>query len=316
MTHPSNGVLVVNKHIEFVAPKLSPKYSVFKAWSSISRTDRASVKALVVAGETPFDRSLLSEFPNVRLIACLTSGYDGVDVAWAGRHGIDVTHAVGVNHEDVADHAVGLMIAWERGLVQGNQAVLSGEWRAERKTLTRSINGLRVGIVGMGAIGKAIVKRCAAFDLQIEWWGPNPKPQVTLRRRETLTDLAAASDVLFVCSRAEEGNRHMISDEVQKEIGSKGLLINVARGSLVDEDALIRNLKSGKLGGAALDVFETEPTDPSRWRDVPNAILTPHTGGATLEAIPKMLAQLELNLDALFEGTDLVTPVMLVGTGK
>jgi lactate dehydrogenase-like 2-hydroxyacid dehydrogenase len=305
------GVLVVNEHIDFVASELSKKYSVFRAWEALSPIDQAGVKALVVAGEVPFDRTLLSEFPNVRLIACLTSGYDGIDLAWAAARGIDVTHAVGVNHEDVADHAVGLMIAWERGLVRGNQAVLSGQWNRDRKTLTRSIEGLRIGIVGMGAIGKAVAARCAAFRLQIEWWGPHRKPDVDLRRRETLTELAAASDVLFVCSRAEQTNRHLISDEVQNALGPEGLLINVARGSLVDEDALIRNLRSGKLGGAALDVFETEPTDPGRWRGVPNAILTPHTGGATLQAIPRMVAQLESNLDALFQGRDLVTPVLL-----
>jgi lactate dehydrogenase-like 2-hydroxyacid dehydrogenase len=311
MTDHPQAVLVVNEHIDFVASRLSPKYSVYKAWESVSTVDQASVKALVVAGEAPFDRSLISQFPNTGLIACLTSGYDGIDVVWAASRGIDVTHAVGVNHDDVADHAVGLMIAWERGLVVGNQAVLSGEWSAERKTLTRSIDGLRIGIVGMGAIGKAIATRCAAFNLQIEWWGPNPKPNVDLSRRETLRDLATASDVLFVCSRAEETNRHLISDEVQNALGPKGLLINVARGSLVDEHALIQNLKSGKLGGAALDVFESEPTDPCRWRDVPNVILTPHTGGATLRAVSRMVEQLELNLDAFFAGTELVTPVML-----
>lgn len=311
MKDHSQGVLIVNEHIEFVARKLSTKYPVFKAWEAMTPADQTSVKALVVAGETTFDRSIVSDFPNVRLIACLTSGYDGIDLAWAAGRGIDVTHAVGVNHDDVADHALGLMIAWERGLVEGNQAVLSGKWSAERKTLTRSMGELRIGIVGMGAIGKAIAARCAGFKLDVEWWGPHPKPDIDLRRREALTDLATASDVLFICSRAERTNRHMISDEVQNALGPNGLLINVARGSLVDEDALILNLKSGRLGGAALDVFETEPTDPGRWRDVPNVILTPHTGGATSKAISKMITQLECNLDALFDGKALVTPVTL-----
>jgi len=311
MSNPTNAVLVANEHIEFVASRLSPKYSVFKAWKSMNPVDRKLVEAIVVAGEAPFDRTLLTAFPNVRLIACLTTGYDGVDIGWATTHGINVTHAVGVNQDDVADHAVGLMIAWERGLIQGNQAVLSGKWRADHKTLTRSIEGLRVGIVGMGAIGKAIAARCAAFNLQVEWWGPHPKTDIVLRRRETLIELAAGSDVLFVSSRAEQTNRHMISDAVQSALGQKGLLINVARGSLVDEEALIRNLRSGRLGGAALDVFEDEPTNPARWKDVPNAILTPHSGGATMQALSKMMSQLELNLDAYFEGRDLVTPVIV-----
>jgi hydroxypyruvate reductase len=310
MSHRQQSVLIVNQHLDFLAAKLVGSYTVLKAWEPMSDEDYREVVALVVAGEVSLHNDFVAKFPNVKLIACFTSGYDGIDVTTAAKLGISVSHAVDVNSDDVADHALGLLLAWERDLVKGNEMVRNGQWCAQRKTLTRSIEGLRVGIIGMGAIGMAVARRCAAFRLEVAWWGPNPKPQLDIPRRETLMDLAAASDVMIVCSRADPSNRHLISSDVLEALGPQGLLINVARGSLIDEDALISALRCGKLGGAALDVFENEPTDPVRWRDTPNVILTPHTAGATGQAVSRMISQLAANLDSFFDGRELVTPVL------
>lgn len=302
-------ILVVNCHIGFLSDMLSERFDVINAWDPIPDHVREDVEVLVVAGEVPLDRDFVASFPAAKLIACLTAGYDGVDVAWASEKGIQVTRAVAVNNEEVADHAVGVLIAWERGIVAGDHAVRNGEWLPNRKRFTRSLEGLSVGVVGMGAIGKAVSERCAALRMNVAWWGPNRKPWINLPRAESLLDLAGRSDVLVVASSADAGNRNMISGDVIDALGPDGLLINVARGSLVDEDALIDRLRAGDLGGAALDVFASEPTDPAKWVGVPNVILTPHTAGATEKVLPKLIAQLSANIDAYFAGDDLLTPI-------
>jgi hydroxypyruvate reductase len=166
-----------------------------------------------------------------------------------------------------------------------------------------------VGVVGLGRIGQAVARRCQAFGLTVHWWGPTPKPDQPWQRVDTLVQLARDSDILVVCAKLDDTTRGMISAEVLDALGPAGLLVNVARGGLVDEPALIERLKSGRLGGAALDVFEHEPTMPERWADVPNTVLTPHTAGATGRAVQQMLAMLLANLDAYFSDRPLPTPI-------
>jgi lactate dehydrogenase-like 2-hydroxyacid dehydrogenase len=304
-----NTVLVAHEQIGFVAEKLSTNFQVLKAWEPLSQSDLEAVRAIVVAGDILLEDSYLSQFPNLGLIACLTSGYDGVDVEWATAHGIKVSRAINVNHDDVADHAVGLLIAWTRGLVTGDRIVRSGRWDAKKKVVTRSLSEMSVGIVGMGAIGKGIASRCAGLGLPVFWWGPREKNDVTYPRVRDLMTLAREADVVFVASSADNSNRHLISKEVLEALGPDGLIINVARGSLVDEDALIELLRSGLLGGAALDVFQSEPTDPERWLGLDNVILTPHSAGVTSSVLPKLVAQLSSNLEAYFDGRALLTPI-------
>jgi lactate dehydrogenase-like 2-hydroxyacid dehydrogenase len=309
MRNSSEAVLIVHEHIGFLAAELSGRYDVFKGWEPIPQEARQRITAIVVAGEVPLGNDFVSSFPSLRLIACFTTGYDGIDVAWAKARGLQVTHAVGANSEDVADHALGVLIAWERDLITGDRLVRSGKWDAKKKIITRSLEGLSVGIVGMGAIGQAIASRCIPFRMDVSWWGPRPKPNVPFRRTHDLLSLAANSDVLIIASRAEPSNRHMISTEVLDALGSEGLIINIARGSLVDEAALIDALRTGRVGGAALDVFETEPAEPEIWLNVPNVILTPHTAGATSGVLPKLINQLNSNLEAHFAGIELPSPV-------
>jgi lactate dehydrogenase-like 2-hydroxyacid dehydrogenase len=171
------------------------------------------------------------------------------------------------------------------------------------------MRGARLGIVGMGAIGVAIAERAAAMKMRISWWGPRDKPGLPWPRASTLDALAGDSDILVVAARADESNRGLIAAAILDRLGPDGLLVNVARGQLVDETALIRALKEGRLGGAALDVFDPEPTDPARWADVPSVVLTPHTGGATHEAVARMATTLLANLAAHFAARPLPSPV-------
>jgi lactate dehydrogenase-like 2-hydroxyacid dehydrogenase len=155
-----------------------------------------------------------------------------------------------------------------------------------------------------------VARRAAAFDLSVSWWGPREKPEAPWPRAESLLALAQASDILVVAAKADDETRGLISKEVIEVLGPKGLLVNISRGQVVDEDALIAALKAGRLGMAALDVFQTEPTMAERWADVPNTVLTPHTAGATTGAIPKMMALTLENLRRFFAGKPLVNPVI------
>ena len=292
-----------------VLPLLRPIYDVVSLWDSPSPDLLAIVDALIWAGEFPLERALLDAMPRLRLIACFTVGYDGVDLALARQRGIAVAHAGNANADDVADHGIGLMLAHRRWIVAGDRHLRAGHWTGEAKTRTRSMGGARLGIVGMGAIGLAVAERAQAMKMAIGWWGPRPKPALPWVRADSLASLARDSDILLVAARADDNNRGMIDAAMLEALGPDGLLVNVARGQLVDEGALIDALKSGRLGGAAIDVFDPEPTDSRRWADVPNVVLTPHTGGATHEAVARMAATLLANLAAHFAGQPLPSPV-------
>lgn len=307
MTLPA--LLIASRALAPVAPFLEPAYRVFRLWEGppVEATD--DITAVVVAGEDALDMAVLEHLPNLKHVACFTSGYDGIDLEGCRARGLVVTHAPAVNHEDVADHALALMLAARRRIVDGDRIVRSGTWAIDQRLITPSMRGQRVGIVGLGAIGEAVALRAAAMGCAIQWWGPRDKAQAAWPKAGSLVALAHASDILVVACRADATNRGLVSAEVIEALGPNGLLVNVARGSLVDEDALIAALKAGRLGGAALDVFETEPTPADRWADVPNVLLTPHTAGATMAAVQGMLALLIRNLQAVAAGDPPVTPV-------
>jgi lactate dehydrogenase-like 2-hydroxyacid dehydrogenase len=303
------ALLIASRALAPVAPFLDVGYRVFRQWDSLADDVAGEIAAVVVAGEDVLDTALLEHLPSLRHIACFTSGYDGIDLDWCRSRGLVVTHAPAVNHEDVADHALALILAARRRIVDGDRIVRAGGWVMEQRLITPSMRGCRIGIVGLGAIGEALAQRVAVMGCEVRWWGPRDKPGAAWPRVGSLVDLAETSDVLVVACRADTANRGLISAGVIAALGADGLLVNVARGSLVDEDALIIALKAGRLGGAALDVFETEPTPADRWDGVPNVVLTPHTAGATMQAVQGMLALLIRNLEAVAAGGPPVTPV-------
>ena len=283
-------------------------WRVAKRWE-LTDEDRAEVRAIVHAGEVRLEPEFLTSLPNLGLIACVSVGYDGVDVPWCRAHGIEVTHAPGLNADDVADFAIGLLLAGWRDIVAGDRMIRAGEWRqTARWPLRPSLKGRRLGVVGLGAIGQAAARRAEAFGLEVAWWGPREKP-AAWPRAESLLTLAQESDILLVASRADPSNRGLISREVIDALGPQGLIVNVARGSIIDEDALIAALTEGRLGRAALDVFVEEPTPLARWADVPNTVLTPHTAGGTKETIPPMLAQAVENVRLFLHGQAVASPV-------
>ena len=302
------AILIMQRHLAPLSGFLENAYDVYRFWEGPPLEAAHDIRVMVVAGEAPLDKALIEQLPNLDLLACFTSGYDGIDVDWCRARGLPVTHAPGVNHEDVADHALGLILAARRQIASGDRQVRFGQWTAETRTITASLGGQKLGIVGLGHIGRAVAARAQAFRMDVQWWGPRTR-DAEWPRADSLMALAKASDILVVACKADETNRGLISRQVIEALGPDGLLVNVSRGQVVDEDALIAALKSGALGQAALDVFVEEPTDPDRWADVPNIVLTPHTAGATTAGVQGMLMLLMQNLQAHFAGEPLKTPV-------
>lgn len=284
-------------------------YEVARRWE-LKPGQAEALTAIVHAGEVPLTEDFLTSLPKLGLIANVSVGYDGVDVPWCRARGIEVTHAKGLNADDVADHALGLLIAGWRNIVAGDAVVRAGGWRDDPRVGNRpGLRGRKLGIMGLGAIGEAVAVRGLAMGMEIAWWGPREKPGAAWPRAESLVALAKASDILVVACRADESNRKAVNREVLDALGSRGMVVNVARGSVIDEDALIAALKDGRLGRAALDVFETEPTPAARWADVPNTVLTPHSAGGTVDSIPRMVGQALENVRLFVAGEPVMSPV-------
>lgn len=308
-------IMLAHPILERLGDALAADYQVERLWAQ----DRAAllagagreVGAIVEAGEVVLDPELLLGLPKLGLIACVSVGYDGVDVPWCRAHGIEVTHAPGLNADDVADFAVGAMITAYRGILDGDQYIRKGEWQGERPRPRGALTGKTVGVVGLGRIGERVARRVEAFGMKVQWWGPRDKPSAPWTRAASILDLAKASDVLVIAAAASTENRNLIDAAAIEALGRRGCLVNVARGSIVDEDALIAALKSGALGSAALDVFWEEPTPLARWADVPNTVLTPHISGATADTVPKMIAQAVDNMRCFFAGEPVLTPVQI-----
>jgi lactate dehydrogenase-like 2-hydroxyacid dehydrogenase len=306
----SEAVVLISH--EMLAPMQQPLeaqgFKVARRWD-LSDADRGEVRAIVHAGEVVLTPEFLSSLPKLGLIANVSVGYDGVDIGWCRAKGIEVTHAKALNAEDVADHALGLLISSWRNIVVGDRVVREGRWRNDDRMGPRpGLKGRKVGIVGLGAIGEAVAHRVEACGMSVAWWGPNPKT-AAWPRAESVLALAEASDILVVACRADASNRGLISRAVIEAVGPKGLIVNVARGSVIDEEELIAALKDGRLGRAALDVFADEPTPADRWADVPGTVLTPHTAGGTVESIPRMVGQAIDNVSRFLTGRPVASPV-------
>lgn len=270
--------------------------------------DTAARIEVVVSDGDGLDSALLRALPKLKLVACFSTGYAGIDLGLLRSSGIALTSAAGVNAHDVADHAIALMLAWWHGMPGADRNVRGGRWR-DGLTPRPSLRGKRVGIVGLGRIGLGVAHRAEALGLSVGWWGPREKPGTRFLRAASLLALASDSDVLIVTLRAVASNAGTIDSEVLRELGPKGLLVNVSRGFLVDEPALLRALHSHTIAGAALDVFAHEPTDPQAWSHFDNVVLSPHIAGYTQEAGAAMFGQLRENIRRYFAGEALLTPV-------
>jgi hydroxypyruvate reductase len=267
------------------------------------------IRAVVGGGETKVPASLIKQLPKLEIIAIMGVGYDGVDVAAAKAQGVVVTHTPDVLNDDVADLAIGLMLCAARQLPQADRFVRDGAWLQGAMPLARKVSGSRLGVLGMGRIGQAIAHRATAFGMSIAYTTRSARSGVPYTFVPSLVELAKQSDFLIVITPGGAGTRKMVNAEVLAALGKKGILVNVARGSVVDEAALVDALQRGVLGGAALDVFEDEPRVPDALRHMPHVVLAPHIGSATGATRQAMADLAQANLVAHFAGKPLPSAV-------
>jgi lactate dehydrogenase-like 2-hydroxyacid dehydrogenase len=302
--------------VEVLTPaKLSPLYleqleREYTVHRTLDPAAASRIRAYAAEGSSQVPASVIEQLPALEIISVMGVGYDGVDVAAAKARNIMVTHTPDVLNDDVADLAIGLMLCAARQLPQADLHVRSGQWEQKGPMpLARKMSGARIGIVGMGRIGQAIAHRAAAFDMDIAYTARSAKPQLPYRFVAKLHDLAAASDFLVLITPGGAGTRKMVDASVLEALGRKGILVNVARGSVVDEAALVDALERGVIGGAALDVFEDEPRVPQKLRDMPHVVLAPHIGSATTQTRRAMADLAMANLTEHFAGRPVRTPV-------
>ncbi len=262
------------------------------------------------SGHGRIDGTLMQRFPNLGIVGNFGVGYDGVDAVWAGQHGIVVTNTPDVLTDEVADLAMGLLIATIRRLPQADAYLRQGQWLKAPFPLTASLREKTMGILGLGRIGSAIAQRAEAFGLKLAYHTRSPKPDVPYRYYGDLVEMARDVDILMVIAPGGAGTKGIVSRAVMEALGPAGTLINVARGTLVDEPAMVELLGSGKLGAAGLDVFDKEPHVPEALFPMENVVLLPHVGSGSHYTRNKMGQLVVDNVISFAEGRGPITPVV------
>ncbi len=301
---PSLERTLGEKYAALVLPEESAERDAFLA------SHGRDVVAAVTSGRTGADEPLIAALPNLGAIVNFGVGYDTTDVAAAAARGIGVSNTPDVLTDCVADTAVGLMIDVMRGFSAADRYVRAGRWPVTGDMrLTHQVSNRHVGVIGLGRIGEAIAKRLNAFGCTISYHNRNRKPASPYAYVDSPVALARDVDVLVVAAAGGRGTRQLVDADVIAALGPSGYLINIARGSVVDEAALIDALANGRLAGAGLDVFTDEPNVPEALLTMDNVVLLPHVGSATVETRAAMEELTLRNLDAYLETGRLVTPV-------
>ena len=305
-------VLAVAKPMALIAARLEANFQVHALNPATLAAVAPQIRGIWASGESRVTAELIDQLPALQVIAVMGVGYDGIDVAAAKARGVVVTHTPDVLNDDVADLAIGLLLCAARQLPAADRFVRAGQWPKAPMPLARKLSGARVGIVGMGRIGQAIAQRALAFNMSVAYTARSAKPALPWPYWPSASALAAQSDFLVVITPGGAGTRKLIDADVLAALGKgqgAGILVNVARGSVVDEAALIDALEQGVIAGAGLDVFENEPQVPERLRALPQVVLTPHIGSATGQTRQAMADLAYDNLQRGLAGQPLRTPV-------
>ncbi len=265
---------------------------------------------LQTTGGRGAEAAVLSQLPKLKLVACFGVGVDAIDLDYCKAHSIKVTNTPDVLTEDVADLALALLLGVLRQVPQADQFVRQGLWLKGGMALTPSMQGRRVGIVGMGRIGQAIAKRCAAFNTSIGYTGPRQKSEIAFPYYDSVTKLAQWADVLIAACPGGKATEKIVSREALTALGSTGIFVNIARGSVVDQEALVQLLQSGGIAAAGLDVFNNEPNVPTELMSMPQVVMQPHQGSATFETRMAMGTLTLGNIERFSRGEPLITPVV------
>ena len=308
-------ILMTAPMMPIVTEALDKAFTLHRLWEQSDKEaflKEVGPRIRGVATSTLYGRleaSLLDRLPMTEIVSSFGVGYDNVDAVEAGKRGIVVTNTPGVLDDEVADLAIGLLLATLRNIPQADRYLREGKWLKAPFPLSATLRQKKVGIVGLGRIGKAIARRLAGFDVSIAYHGRTQQDDVAFTYHPTIVGLAEASDILIVITPGGASTKHLIDAAVLKALGSDGVLINVARGSVVDEQALIEALKSGTILSAGLDVYDDEPRVPQELIDQEHVVLLPHIASGsvhTRNAMGKLVAD---NLISWFDGKGPLTPV-------
>jgi hydroxypyruvate reductase len=305
-----NKVLIFSRFPKAMMVRIGQQFELMDAAGKppnevFSAEQLSDVTATITAGGTPLSAAQMDLMPKLGTIVCYGTGYDGVDLAAAAKRGIAVGHSPGANAASVADIAVTLMLAVTRRLLPADDYVRSGGWSSAKPSpMMRpqaGMPGRRIGVYGMGEIGRKIAARVAAFETEVGYFSRS-RHDVPYQYLPSLEALAEWCSVLMIAVRAGADTHHIVDAGILNKLGADGYVVNISRGSVIDQQALVAALTDNTIAGAGLDVFEREPHAPDALTAFPNVVLTPHIGGHTLESHVGMQDCVIANLEAFFAG--------------
>jgi len=297
-----------------ITERLGDRYEVLRLWESQNTNELieargSEVRAILTMGHGKVDAAMIDALTNLEMISVMGVGYDGVDVRHALANGAATTNTPGVLSAEVANLAIGLVLSVTREIPKADAYVRDGRWLKADLPLNKTIVGRPVGVVALGGIGLAVADRLTALGANVTWTGPRPKPGAHYPYEPDIARLAHQSDGLVLCCPGGPATRHLVNKNVLDALGPEGWIVNVARGSVIDEQALVEALMAKRIWGAGLDVFEAEPKVPSALFDLDNVVLQPHQASATVATRNAMADLAVENLDLHFAGKPLKTPV-------
>lgn len=308
----SHHVLVTHKLLDSCEKALDERFTVHRLYDAedadaFIETLAPEITAIAGGG---VDAALMDKLPQLKMISNFGVGYDTIDTDAARQRDIRVTNTPNVLNDAMAEITIGLMVALARRIPQADRFIRDGKWPNGAYPLQSELNGKTVGIVGLGRIGLEIAARCQAMKMRVVYHSRSKKPNSPYVYYSELADMARDVDWLVVITPGGAATRHLVNAEILEALGADGYLVNMARGSVVDEQALVTALTRGVIAGAALDVFEDEPNVPEALWTLDNVVLSPHQGSATNQTRDAMGALVVANLDAFFAGEPLLTPVV------
>ncbi|QWD81150.1 2-hydroxyacid dehydrogenase [Polynucleobacter sp. MWH-S4W17] len=305
---PVNSVLQVGHFPEIMQAEIDRRFTPFHHPDPQAPAPAGNFQAILIRSNTKLPEALVKQIPSIRMVATCGVGYDNLPLAYLKEQGIKASNTPGVLNDAVCELAIGMMLALLRQLPEAQEYVKSTAWSKEPFRLTTTLAGKRVGIAGMGRIGQDLAKRLESFKVEIAYSGPNKKT-LPYTYYPDVQELAKACDILLLACPATPDTANMINAKVLETLGPSGYLINIARGSVVDEGALLYALQHKKIAGAALDVFENEPNPSHEFLTLGNVLLTPHIGSATSETRIAMTNLAVDNLEAFFNQQTLPSEV-------
>ena len=305
---PVNSVLQVGHFPEIMQAEIDRRFTPTRHLNVSAPPPAGNFEAILVRSNTKLPEALVKQIPSIKLVSTCGVGYDNLPLAYLKEKGIKSSNTPGVLNDAVCELAIGMMLGLMRRLPESQEHVKSGAWSKGLFQLTTTLAGKQVGIAGMGRIGQDLAKRLEPFKVEIAYSGPNPKP-VPYTYYKEIKDLAEACDVLFLACPATPDTDNLVDTSVLKALGPSSFLINIARGSVVNESDLLYALQHKQIAGAALDVFNNEPNPNPAFLKLDNVLLTPHIGSATLETRIAMTNLAVDNLEAFFKQQPLLTEV-------